>query len=261
LTNETAWFISIIIDAFSFHVSQEPALSELTSHIGKRIRSYRKIRGLSSGELAALIHKSKATVSKYESGQIAIDIDTLFEIAGALGVLVAQLIDLDRKVVRPVKEGQSGGLTSPELFLYYFDRRNKRVALSVIHNGETIGEQRQKSILYLCAKSSSEYENCRAVFAGTVFHSHLITNFNFESQLNASVQCSIFVTNRMVDEEVSRGIISGMSDKPFMPVAFRCIISEREIAEDDPLLEECVLSKAELPRMVKYNMLQGFKND
>lgn len=37
-------------------------------------------------ELAALLHKTGATVSKYESGQIAMDVVTLYEVAAALGV-------------------------------------------------------------------------------------------------------------------------------------------------------------------------------
>lgn len=61
-------------------------MSELTKETGKRIHDFRKIRGLNQEELARLIYKSKATLSKYEKGEIAIDLDTLKQLALALHV-------------------------------------------------------------------------------------------------------------------------------------------------------------------------------
>lgn len=52
-------------------------MSEIRRHIGHRIRMYRKVQGLTLQQLADMIHKSRATVSKYETGEIAIDVDTL----------------------------------------------------------------------------------------------------------------------------------------------------------------------------------------
>lgn len=57
----------------------------LTEEIGAKIKYYRKKRGMKIVELAALLHKTGATVSKYESGQIAMDVVTLYEVAAALG--------------------------------------------------------------------------------------------------------------------------------------------------------------------------------
>ena len=54
----------------------------LAEEIGAKIKYYRKKRGLKIAELAEMLHKTGATVSKYESGQIAIDVVTLYEIAG-----------------------------------------------------------------------------------------------------------------------------------------------------------------------------------
>lgn len=60
--------------------------SEISQHIGSRIRSIRKSRGLTLQALADKIHKSRASLSKYESGEIVIDIKTLYEISEALNV-------------------------------------------------------------------------------------------------------------------------------------------------------------------------------
>ena len=67
-------------------------MSEITMEIGRRIRGTRKKRNMTLEELAAEIHKSKAAVSKYERGEISIDIETLYEIADALHIHVEQLL-------------------------------------------------------------------------------------------------------------------------------------------------------------------------
>lgn len=43
-------------------------MSQINQHIGARIRNYRKARGMTLQQLADKIHKSRASVSKYETG-------------------------------------------------------------------------------------------------------------------------------------------------------------------------------------------------
>lgn len=59
-------------------------MAEISQEIGRRIRAFRKMRKLTLDELALIIYKSKSTISKYEKGEISIDIETLYDIADAL---------------------------------------------------------------------------------------------------------------------------------------------------------------------------------
>lgn len=67
-------------------------MSEITIETGRHINDFRKRRNMTLQEMAGLIHKSKSTLSKYESGEISVDIETLYEIADTLHVHVEQLI-------------------------------------------------------------------------------------------------------------------------------------------------------------------------
>ena len=67
-------------------------MSELGERMGENIRIYRRANRMTLSELAERINKSKATVGKYEQGAIALDMDTLYEIAAALGVSPFQLM-------------------------------------------------------------------------------------------------------------------------------------------------------------------------
>ncbi len=70
-----------------------------SSRVGARIRYYRNLNKISLQTLAQSIHKSISTVSKYESGQIAIDIDTLYEIADCLQVSIHQLLEVQNELI------------------------------------------------------------------------------------------------------------------------------------------------------------------
>ena len=67
-------------------------LSNINIEIGKKIKNIRKSKNMTIQELANSINKSKSTVSKYENGDISIDIQTLYEISNALNVHVEQLL-------------------------------------------------------------------------------------------------------------------------------------------------------------------------
>ncbi|HBD64518.1 MAG TPA: XRE family transcriptional regulator, partial [Clostridiales bacterium] len=67
--------------------------NELLKYVGSQIKMFRKIKKLTIDDLAKMIGKSKSTVSKYESGEIAIDIATLYDIASALNTSMVILTD------------------------------------------------------------------------------------------------------------------------------------------------------------------------
>ena len=52
-------------------------MSAFTEMVGNNIRVYRRANRLTLEDLSRQVHKSKATVGKYEQGTIAIDMDTL----------------------------------------------------------------------------------------------------------------------------------------------------------------------------------------
>ena len=64
---------------------------ELAVYVGKRIRYFRKKKGLTQKELGELIGKTHNTVSNYETGTISPEQDALFAISRALGCTLDDL--------------------------------------------------------------------------------------------------------------------------------------------------------------------------
>ena len=66
----------------------DTARENITREVGSRIHYARKRRGMSMDELAQASYKTRSAISKYENGQISVDIATLYDIANALEVSI-----------------------------------------------------------------------------------------------------------------------------------------------------------------------------
>lgn len=73
--------------------------SEPGAAVGARIRSLRSERGLSLTALAAAAGIGKGSLSELESGRRNPTLDTLYAVAGPLGVPLAALLDFDTGAV------------------------------------------------------------------------------------------------------------------------------------------------------------------
>lgn len=69
-------------------------MSRIDVEVGSKIRQIRQSRRMTQDELATAIHKSRATLSKYESGDISIDLNTLYDLSDAFGIHPEQLLYL-----------------------------------------------------------------------------------------------------------------------------------------------------------------------
>ena len=83
-------------------------MNNIRKHTGERIRQYRHSRNLTLQQLADSIHKSRSTVSKYETGDLALDIETLAEIADILQVSPNQLLDYQPPHKEPLPDTTTG---------------------------------------------------------------------------------------------------------------------------------------------------------
>lgn len=61
--------------------------------IGKMIRKYRKLSGISQSQLAKRVHITQSFVSKIERGEYKVDADLLYDIASVLNVNIAKLFE------------------------------------------------------------------------------------------------------------------------------------------------------------------------
>lgn len=232
-------------------------MKEVSIHVGKRIRLYRKTKNMTIEAFAGMINKSKATVSKYENGDISIDVETLFTIAEALGISINQLIDYEDPAV-PTETG--GGMVTKRNtgktrhYLYFYDGRRNRIVRNIIEV-QGVGENGVYGAnLYADLEDFSNCYKCKFLYHGTMRKYDAFTNFNFENQNNKVERVFLYAINSFTHSGRMIGMFSGLSTQPILPAAFKFLLSPDSMEENEEMKAQLVFTKEDIKQMKKMNM-------
>lgn len=232
----------------------------LAEHIGNRIKFYRTQRDLSQEQLAKLIFKSKSTLCKYESGQISIDIETLYRIASVLRVELSQFVDYAIPAVpEDTPPVGSGFVKADFLNMYYYDGRTNRITQTLLEldharaEGNTIPCR-----CYMDIPSFGEYEQCKYFYIGTMTQYEMLTYVMLYNQFNRTERINISILNPFHQTQRVWGIMLAISFNPITPFAIKCLLSPTPISEsmlNKQVLSSLTLTKDDMKLIKKLNMV------
>lgn len=233
-------------------------MSHVTKHIGTRIRFYRKNLGLSLDELADAIHKSKSTLSKYEAGNVVLDVDTLFDIAKVLRVPIEKLMDyketaeMDRVLFTERGFFNRAGL----YYMYHLDSSGSAIVRSVIEVRQPLSKDESISAVFY--NNVADYQNlynCHFYYSGEMAISDLYTNFSFHNQINPAEKVFIVVVNSLKNENLTTGLVAGISSSYLVPIAYKAIFSHTQLTDDAMIREVVQFTKEDISLIRKKNAL------
>ena len=226
-------------------------MNSVNQHVGSRIRLYRQMKRFTQSALAEKIHKSKATLSKYETGEITVDVETLFEIAEALGIRPIQLLDYNAENA-PAKSPQDVFFPESRVYVYFFDGRSGKITKSLLdisHEGESC-----LAVLYYDVADPARPDSCRNLYFGTAEFFDTITYFAFKSQSNRMEKLALCAANPFDRSGQVPGLLTGLSRYPMLPVSIKCILSDTALPENETLRESLILSRSDYKLMRALNM-------
>lgn len=231
-------------------------MSEISTEIGNRIRNFRKKRKMTLDELAKQISKCKATVSKYEKGEIVIDIVTLYDIADALQLHVEQLLYCrpERTAIslKDNKPAFFSGLS--QFYAYTFDGRINQVSEIVVDVLSETDDSRYRIMMYMNFKNFETYQNCENIFWGYMEHYDALTNIFMTNQDTAMEKPSIIIPASFLDSDIKWGLYFGISTRPLMPIAIKMLFSKKRLKIDEELIKKLKVSKEDIRLLKLYNM-------
>lgn len=232
-------------------------MSEISFEIGKRIRNFRKKRNMTLEELSKQINKCKATVSKYEKGEIKIDIDTLYDLADALQVHVEQLLYCRTKRAEISARDKSpaffNGLS--QFYSYLYDGRANQIIKCVFDVLSEAGESGYKIMMYMNFKDYENYQNCENTYWGYIKHYDALTNILMQNQDTPMEQVTASILASFLDSDTKWGLFFGISSRPMMPIAVKMLFSKKILKEDESLMKMLKISKEDIRLLKLYNML------
>ena len=227
-------------------------MSRYTEHVGARIRLYRKLNGFSLEQLAAMLHKSRATISKYELGQISIDMDTLGELAAVFGIQAASLVDFpaQRRTELSVKSDFfSDGLRYAYWAIGRGRTRRMQYGVLEIQNDAT------RAILYLQFPDFGHYLDCRLICEGDIHVTEHLTTMNLQNSYSVTDHmflCCYTPLNIRQEEAVCQ---CSTITHPAAPVTTKMLFTRQQVPEDETLFQKITFSKEEIQDLRGRNRL------
>lgn len=226
-------------------------MSNISEQIGGNIRLYRQTKSITLSEFAKMIHKSKSTISKYENGDISIDIETLFEVATALGISIDQLLQLDLPPSQPDYYPHVGHQKG---YLYMFDGATNRIVRSLLKTTNECSDKVQHTTVFYNVPSFDQYDKCRSLYYGTINKQDFVTNYILQNQTNNIERLFMCFLNPLECSEKRFGLLSGLSSRTLLPVSAKCILSSVPLKEDEELMQSLLLTKEDLRLTKRFNM-------
>ncbi len=232
-------------------------MNDLSLHIGKKIKLLRKIKNMTLEDFSKKINKSVATISKYENGNISIDIETLFNIAEALDADITQLIDYSYSMKRNKKILPNKSIfgNNDILYMYFYDGIIRKIISSIIHLNYNVSKSIYEATLYMDIDSYDNIDSCKYLYFGEFKPFDSISNFQLENQSNNIEQMNITIINPLSTTSVMIGLVLGIVGYPFLPSASKVIMSRKILTIDDDLIGQLKFTKQEVANIKKLNRL------
>jgi transcriptional regulator with XRE-family HTH domain len=202
-----------------------------------------------------MIHKSKSTLSKYENGNISIDIATLCDLAMTLDVEINQLVNYRCRPPAQSKFSLNPFGTHNELYVYYYDGRKKSVVLSLLTLSFNDMRNVFESEFYMDIPSFDDHEKCQFYYVGEMNAFDLVTYISMVNQANSMERMNFCVLNQFHYNALKWGYMFGISYRPITPFALKFLLSETPMPPGRITPEALSFTNVELKTMKKLNML------
>ena len=232
-------------------------MGEISYEIGKKIRTFRKSRNMTLEELARIVCKNKSTLSKYETGEIVLDIETIYEISRALNIHVEQLLYCTPERV-PIRDQGAhpaffSGLT--QFYSYYYDGRVNRIMRCVFDVLLMTEDHRYKIMMYVNFSDYGSYQNCETTYWGYMEHYDAMTNIILTNQDSPMEKANGQILATYMNTDTKWGLFTGLSARPLMPVALKMLFSKKRLSENGELLQKLKVTREDIRLMKLYNMM------
>ena len=235
-------------------------MSEFTCYVGEQIRRYRKAGNMTLQDLADAIHKSRATICKYENGEISVDVETLYEISQVLQVSISQLTTYlpesgNEPVSIPGRGQKSPFFQAQRLYFYFYDGRSQRTKDGVIDIYEKRGETgKYEATLTICTVSANG-RSSEIFYTGRVVYSDMLIRFSFVNRYNPLEEDLLYIFNPLELRDSTDGLLCGISSADLMPCAFKCLVTLHPQEHTEEFKKRLLITRRELQQWQKLNML------
>lgn len=222
-----------------------------TSNFRQLLTEYRKSRGFTLESLGKKIGKTKATISKYENGEIIPDILTILEICNTLNITLTQLFP--SIYINNVKKTSKNPFNTNKLYLYYYTENiliTSVLELKETNNEILVNFYNGIKNLTNYAKETSYYYEGILECDKNIGYINLCNTSSHETILE-KIQIS-FVIPWSQNFQLTNFFILALTPNS-IPIIKKGIISTLPLSSTSPYLEILKISKKDLEKIQENN--------
>ena len=231
-------------------------MTQISKEIGNQIRLIRKKNKMTLSDLSLLINKNIATISKYEKGEIVIDVETLYNIAKALDVSPEQLLYYEPTYKPKLKTSGIPNFFScvSRFYAYTYDGRNSSITPCVFDIVSEEEDGSYKVFMYMNFKSYDNYQQCENTYSGYIKHFDAMTYMSLINLDTPMEKASIQILASYLDADTKYGLFNGFSSRPMMPISIKMLFSKNILQHNNELIQKLKVSKNDIQMLKLYNM-------
>lgn len=233
----------------------------ISANVGERIRLFRKAKHITQKELGQMIGKEKSVISKYESAQVYIDIQTLYDVATALEVPLSALIG-QSVIPEGTQYPVNNFVESDRVYMYILRNmgRQKKGLLSscitlepVITADNAKEPSLIKAVWYNALKDINDLSTAQSIVPGTLEVYETASLFTFQNRRRHNYKTMILALNFANDLEVTHGMAMTIASYPPMPLTSRVTLAREPLKDMDRLVRELTLDSEDWKHFKQFN--------
>lgn len=224
-------------------------MENICKQVGARLRTLRRSRGYTLTEFAQVVHRSKSTISKYERGEISVDLATLDELARALGVSTAALLELrpSGEAFAKVPEERLEDMERYYLYMYGAHDRKPWVARNALFIGEHSAQ------IYAELPDDHDIYGYKSCYMGTFRRTNSFARVIAVNPLHADDLLILNYELTLKPAKAFTGFGCTLSIGHWFPLALPILISTVPVADEDWIKAQLALTSKDFHAFKSIN--------
>ena len=217
---------------------------------GQNLKKYRKLKELSQENIATLLKKTKATISKYENGDLLMTAEDISKVCDELGIYSSDLFEQEYKNIN--KDNSNNPFKSNKLYAYFYayDYKTKKYGkgkyiLDIIERPDFVrvnyyipGDNRIYLSGYMHADKSVAFISLENYEPNNARLDHALIEINIVNGVNDLMLGTLVGTNAQ-----------------YIPSIRKCYFSQKDVEFTDIMLENLKPTEHDLKMLKDTNAL------
>lgn len=217
---------------------------------GRNLKKYRKMKELSQENIAMILGKTKATISKYESGNLIMNAEDIAKVCDELGIYSSDLFEQEYKNVN--KDNTNNPFKSNKLYIFFYayNYNTKKYGkgkyiLDIVERPDFVmidfyipGDNRIYLRGFMHADKSVTFISLENYEPNNARLDHALIEINIANGVNGLMFGTLIGTNAQ-----------------YIPSIRKCYFSQKDVEFTDEMLEKLKPTENELQLMKDTNAL------